>query len=778
MRVPVSWLRDYVAVDMPLAELADRLSVATAEVEGIESRGVTGADGNLGRFRVGRVLEAVKHPNADRLQLTRVDLGQGEPRQIVCGAWNFGAGATVAVALPGAVLPNGLRLERRTVRGELSDGMILAEDEVGFGQDHAGIMLLPETEPGTPLADVLPLADQVLLVESTGNRADLLSIYGLAREIAALYDLPLADMPGSLTSGSGLPGVSRASLGRLGDAAVPNGRVEIRIDDFAGCPRYVARLFEGVTIGPSPLWLKARLLAAGMRPISNVVDVTNYVMLALGNPLHAFDYETLEGRRIVVRRAEPGEKLRTLDGVERDLDPRDLTIADAGRSVALAGIMGGAETEIGEQTTSVLLEAANFEPFALFQTSERQRLRTEGSNRWEKGVDPHLAFAAANLATELLLELAGGAWSADADVHAELPGRPLVRYRSGRADEVIGIPTEPAEQERILERLGFAVAGDHVTVPTWRARDVTREIDLVEEIARFRLDDVPFTLPRRRAMFGALTRFQQLRRRVEDTLAGLGFAETYTPSLRADDTAADALRLPEPLSADLAVLRTRLLPSLVDAARRNLELGASDVRLFEVARVYEPGTDLPTERLHVAGVLDGGFPRAKGVVETLHAALKADPVYERTADELLHPGKAARVAAGVVGELHPALLDGSWGAFELDLERLAGEARDDGRFVDVVTFPAVHEDLAFVVAEDVAAGDLVAAARKAAGDELRDARVFDVYRGPQVGAGRKSIAFAATYQSPERTLADEDAVRLRAAIVDELARRFGAELRA
>jgi phenylalanyl-tRNA synthetase beta chain len=453
-------------------------------------------------------------------------------------------------------------------------------------------------------------------------------------------------------------------------------------------------------------------------------------------------------------------------------------IADAERSVALAGIMGGEETEIGEQTTKVLLEAANFEPFGLFQTSERQRLRTEGSNRWEKGVDPHLAPFAANLATELMLELTGGTWSADADVHAELPERPVVHYRTERADEVIGIPTEAAEQDRILERLGFDVAGGQVTVPTWRARDVAREIDLVEEIARFRLEDVPFTLPRRRAMFGALTRSQKLRRRVEDTLAGLGFVETYTPSLRADDPAADALRLPEPLSADLAVLRTRLLPSLVEAARRNLELGAAAVELFEVARVYEAGDELPTERLHVAGVVGGGFGRAKGVVETLHAALKADAVFERTDDELLHPGKAARVAAGIVGELHPALLDGSWGVFELDLERLFDQARDDVKFVDVVTYPAVHEDLAFVVGEDVAAGDLVAAARASAGDELRDVRVFDVYRGPQVGEGRKSVAIAVTYQSPERTLADEDAARLRAAIVDGLGRRFGAMLRA
>jgi phenylalanyl-tRNA synthetase beta chain len=623
-------------------------------------------------------------------------------------------------------------------------------------------MLLPEVAPGTPLADVLPLTDRVLLVESTGNRPDLLSVYGVAREIAALYDLPLSDMPGSQRTGH-----------------VPTEKVSIEIEDVEACPRYIGRLFRGIAIGPSPMWLKARLLAAGVRSISNVVDVTNYVMLALGSPLHAFDFDTLRGGRIVVRKARPGETIRTLDGVERTLDPRDLLIADGERGVALAGIMGGEETEISESTTNVLLEAANFEPFGLFQTSERQRLRTEGLNRWEKGVDPHVAEAAANLATELILDLAGGTLAADEDVHGELPARPVVRFRHARADEVIGIETAPPEQDAILARLGFETRGDDVVVPTWRARDVAREIDVVEEIARFRLEDVPFTLPQRRAMFGALTRSQRLRRRVEDVLVGLGLVETYTPTLRPDDPSDDALRLPEPLSAELAVLRTRLVPSLVEAARRNLDIGATDVGLFEVARTYHPnGTELPDERTVVAGIVEGGFGRAKGVVETLYAALKAEPRFARATDPLLHPAKAARLDAGVVGELHPTLLDGGWGVFELDLERLFAEARDERTFEDVVTFPPVREDLAFVVADDVQAGDLVDAMREAAGDELRDVRPFDVYRGPQVGEGRKSIAFAVTYQSPERTLTDEDATRLRAAVVAELARRFGAELRA
>jgi len=663
------------------------------------------------------------------------------------------------LALPGARLPGGLQLEQRKVRGELSDGMILAEDEVELGADHSGIMVLPPTEPGTPLGDVLPLVEEVLLVESTGNRPDLLSIYGLAREVAALYDLSLGPWPGS------------------DPRPVPDGRVEVEVEDFAGCPRYIGRVFEDVAIGPSPLWLRARLTNAGMRPISNVVDVTNYVMLALGNPLHAFDLTKLHGGRIVVRRARPGETIRTLDGTDRKLEPDDLMIADADRSVALAGIMGGEDTEISDATTSILLEAANFEPTGIFRTSERLRLRTEGSNRWEKGVDPYLAEPAARLATELILETAGASWTGHVDVQEGLPARPVIQFRHERADELIGVATPPEDQLAWLGRLGFDANDGEVEAPTWRARDVTREVDVIEEVARLRLEDVPFTLPERRAMFGALTPEQHLRRRLENLLAGLGLTETYTPSLRPDDPDPNAWRLPEPITAELAVLRTRLLPSLAEAARRNVELGAERVALFEVARVYLPAGELPDEETHVAAIVDGGWSRAKGIVDTLYAALKAEPSFERVADDLLHPGKAAATAAGVVGELHPAVLDGVWGVFELDLARLLAEAPDEVRYADVVSFPAVRQDLAFAVPEEVTAAELVDAAREAAGPELAEIRPFDLYRGEQVGEGRKSIAFAVSFQSPERTLTDEDAAALRERIVSALAKRFGAELR-
>ena len=762
MKVPLSWLRDYVPLTMPTGELADRLSISTAEVNTIEPRGPVDEDGNLGLFLVGKVLEAGKHPNADRLQLCQVDVGEGTPRQIVCGAWNFGAGATVAVALPGALLPGAeAPLGEAKLRGEVSRGMILSERELELGGDHTGIIVLPETEPGTPLGDVLPLTDSILDVDPTGNRVDLLSIYGLAREVAALFRVELAPPPGTDPEPRGTDSV------------------DIRIDDLVGCPRYVGRTFGDVRIGPSPPWLRARLIGAGMRPISNVVDITNYVMLALGNPLHAFDRTSLAGDRIIVRRAARGETLRTLDGVDRELDEQDLVIADAERAIALAGIMGGEETEVRESSTEILLEAANFEPFGLLRSSERLKLRTEGSNRWEKGVDPHLAPQAAAFATQLLVELADARWLGDNDVHGELPSGPVVAFRPGRADELIGLETPADQQHAILAGFGFELDdGGNVTVPTWRSRDVTREVDLIEEIARVRMDDVPFTLPVRREMFGSLTALQRLRRRVEDVLVGLGLSEIYTPSLVPAAAEPDGLALPDPMG-DQAVLRQTLLHGLIDAAGRNASVGNEHIGLFEIARVYLPrGDDLPEEHLHVGGIAEGGFTEIKGVVESLYRALKAEPQVERVARSFLYPGRAAGLDEGWLGELHPSLLEGTWGAFELDLDALLAASRDPIQYEDVITFPAVKQDLAFIVDEGVAAGDLIAAARAAAGPELRELRVFDVYRGEQVGTGRKSIALAAAFQSPDRTLSDEDAAAIRGRIVEALAREYAAELRA
>jgi len=764
LRVPLSWLREYVSVDADAHEIARRLSVSSLEVERVIDVGVADEGDNLSYLRVGRVVVADKHPNADKLQLCQVDVGEGEPRQIVCGAWNFRVGATVAVGLPGVLLPGfPAPLDERPLRGELSRGMILAEDEVGLGTDHAGIMVLPDgIEPGTPLADVLPVREQVLDVTPTMNRVDLLSMVGLAREVATLFDGELLPVD-------------------VVDAPILHPEwVEIVVDDPERCPRYIGRVFDNVAVGPSPMWLRARLHAAGMRGISNVVDITNYVMHVYGSPLHAFDRSKLDGGRIVVRRAKPGEEIRTLDDTRRVLDERDLLITDGKKAVALAAIMGGLESEVSEETTEVLLEAANFEPIGVLHTSERLGLRTEGSNRWEKGVDPHVAEPAAVLASRLLVDITGAEMRAAVDVHSGLPQRPVVHLRPERTDRVVGIEVAPAEQREILMKLGFDVNVDwNVSVPTWRARDVTREIDLVEEVARIVLDRVPTTMPLRRAVAGHLSREQRLRRVVEDVLVGAGFSEAYTWSLVATDPDPAAIRLPDPMSGEQAILRTTLVQGLVAAASENVDAGNDDIALFELARVYLPsGEKLPEERWRVGGIVAGGFERARGAVEVLYETLHVELRPERFTATFLHPGKAARTPAGWFGELHPTLLEGSWGVFELDLDELTAPIPERILYDDVITFPPLRQDIAVVVPENVEAAELVDAVLEAGAPELREARVFDVYHGDQVGEGRKSVALHLSLQAPDRTLSDEDAAVVRERIVAMLAERFGGELRA
>ena len=513
--------------------------------------------------------------------------------------------------------------------------------------------------------------------------------------------------------------------------------VGIGIDDPEGCLRFIGRVFRDVELGESPLWLKARLRHAGVRAISNVVDVTNYVMLALGSPLHAYDLDLLRGG-LVARRAREGEKVRTLDGVERTLSAEDLVIADGERAVGLAGIMGGEETEVSSTTTNVLLEAANFEPVGILRSSERHALRTEGSTRWEKGVDPHVAGQAATYATQLIVELAGARWTGAEDVQGDLPeaGRdPAAAGARERADGARGGRRGAGGASSRRSASAGSKAG--YRVPTWRARDVTREVDLIEEVARFKLPEIPFTLPRREAMFGRLTREQRLRRQVEDVLVGAGYAEVYTPSFVAEGD----LRLPEPLSAEAAALRSVLYASLLEPARRNADAGEDAVALFEVARVYRAsGADLPEEHWHVAGIADGGFAEAKWAVEQIYSALGIEPSYERTSEPYLHPGKAARTAEGWLGELHPALLDGDWGAFELDLDALAEAAPQVVAFAEVSPYPEVRQDLAFTVDEEVPASELLAAIREAAGELLRETR--GLRRVPEPGDDRRGEAVA------------------------------------
>jgi phenylalanyl-tRNA synthetase beta chain len=829
VRLPLLWLHDYVDPGLEPVALAERLAMTGTEVERVLSHGV----GELEHFIVGRVLSAERHPDADRLTVCIVAVGEGDTAQIVCGAPNVAAGQTVAVARPGAIMPDGTRLKKAKLRGQTSDGMILAEDEVAIGTDHAGIMVLDDDlVPGTPLADVLPIATDVLELELTPNRPDCLGVYGVAREVHAATGAALAPPP---WTGDG--GVE--SGGR--DRVVPGVAVEVRDPDL--CPRFTLRVLEDVTIGPSPEWLKARLTAAGQRPISNVVDITNYAMLLTGQPMHAFDADRVAGGRLVVRRARDGETLTTLDGVERRLDADMVLIEDDEGPTSIAGIMGGARSEVSGSTTRVLMEAATWNGPNIQRTSQRLGLRTEASGRFEKQLQPEQALEGQAIAARLMAELCGarpvgGIIDAAAEGVRDGGSPRVLRLREARVERLLGAPIPRPEQAALLERLGFGIVeaadGLDVTVPHWRRGDVTREVDLVEEVARlWGLEKLPVTLPSRRGATGRLTSEQRLRRRAEDALVGAGLHEVLGWSFAAPDLVerlglpADDLRrrvvaLRNPMSDEQSVLRTTLLGSLLDVVRRNRAREAADVRVWEYGAVYTarvpataasngdgarprvPGLDrLPDERQHLGALLAGrlrpptwrdpeppaaDFFAAKGVLGGLLDALRVPWAVEPAREPFLHPGRAARVLAGSerrpagwVGELHPAVA-GAWdlpaaAGFELDFGVLAAAAVAVPDYEDLISFPAVRQDLAVVVAEAVPAAAVIDVVREAGGPLLRRAEVFDVYRGAQVGEGRASLAVRLEFRAGDRTLTDEEVAGRREGIVAALAERLGGELR-
>jgi phenylalanyl-tRNA synthetase beta chain len=785
MRVPVSWLREYVSFDIPPRELGELLSMTGTKLEALHRIGVP--DG-LELYRVGRVLSRDQHPDADRLSVCVVDVGNGDPRQIVCGARNFDAGATVAVVLPGATLPGGVRLKKAKLRGIESDGMILSEHELEISHDHEGIMLLPAgLEPGTPLADVLPVAETVMEFEITSNRPDCMSVYGIAREAAASLDTDLASWPGSEPPATG--------DGRAGD------HVSVRVDAPDLCPRWAGRVFTDVKVGPSPPWLKARIAAAGMRPISNVVDITNYVMLCIGEPTHAFDLDKVSGRQIIVRRAKDGERVVTLDGQERTLDPDVLVIADAEKPSAIAGLMGSEWSEVSAETTRVLLECANFDGPNIQASSTRLGLRTEGSARWEKGLDPYLPERALTLASQLLVELCGARLVPDTiDVHGELPRPPVVPLRRERVEHVVGIPFTQERMDGILGRLGYEPQDGKWLVPTWRMFDTTREVDLVEEVSRIDgVWKVPAVMPPHAEAIGRLSPDLRLRRRVIDVLLGTGLSEAATTAfagedlpdwllLPPDDPRRAAERIANPMSADQALLRTLLFPGLVTAAARNLDAGRSRIGLFEVARVVlRSDGEIPDQPVRAAGLLAGERSEVldlKGIVEALAKALGIELPVAQAQEPFLHPGRTGRLGdGGFLGELHPRVaeqfgIETTVSVFEIDLAEISRRAPETVVYRDVISFPPVRQDIAVVIGEDVAAADVLAVVREAGGALLVDAEVFDVYRGEQVGDGRKSLAIHLVFQADDRTLTDEDADAARNRIVAALRDRVGGELRA
>jgi len=830
MRVPFSWLKEYVAWRGTVEELAELLTMSGTEVEGIDWVGAPRDPENLARFVVGRVLTREQHPNADKLSLCTVDVGaaNGGVRQIVCGAHNFKAGDTVAVSLSGAVLENGLKLKKASLRGVESDGMMMSEQELGYEEKSPGIVVLPgDWTVGAPLQHHLPVSEAVLELELTSNRPDCFSIYGIAREVAAASGVELMPPP---TAGPAAFGGAPAA-----DA------VAVEIADPDLCPRYGAMVIRGVTMADSPPWLKARLTHAGMRPISNVVDVTNYVMLAWGQPLHAFDAGKVRGDRLIARRAAAGERIITLDGVERTLDDQMLVIADVERALVIAGVFGSQQAEIDAHTTDLVLEAANFAGPSILRTEMHTGIRSEASNRFEKGIDANLVPGGLMMASRLFAELCDGTVAPGMVDEGSVPPPPAsLSYRPARCDALLGYAVPRPEQAGILRRLQCEVdEGDPspsdeaaswaVTAPTFRP-DLAREVDLIEEVGRVAGYDIaPETLPRHTTV-GGLTHAQQVRRTVRAVLAGSGLDEVITYTFIAPDAVApfgladgdarlDPVRLSNPMSVEQSVMRTMLLPGLLHTVRENVDRLNDPPNIFEIGKVYlwdgpvpapehasEPGAVLPNEPEIVALVMTGrlhgeawtGAARAtdfytlKGVVERTLAAVGLTAEYVPAGDDprypFLHPGKTALIRlpgvgeTGVLGQLR-ADVAAAFGVDDLEVYVAAlgagfvPAALRSRRFADLGLYPPAAQDLAVVVGRDVPAAAVVAQADRAGGKLVQSVRVFDVYEGDQVPADKRSLALRVVMRSPERTLSEKDIAGVRAKILKALERELGATLR-
>jgi len=797
MKVSLRWLREY--VDIPTEdsdELAEVFSNLGHEVDGYEVLHL-----QFSGVIVGRVEKVSPHPNADKLRLCRVTTG-GQPFDIVCGAWNFEAGAIVPVSVPGAVLAGGLEVGVRALRGIESHGMICSAAELGLGDDHSGIMVLdPEIEVGRDFASLVPLPDVVFDLSITPNRPDAMSVLGIARDLGAYYRLPVRSLEVSLIEGE------------------PASRVKVILEDPRGCPRYVGREVRGVTVAPSPLWMQLRLRAAGVRPISNIVDITNYVLLETGQPLHGFDLDKVAGERIIVRRAERGETLRTLDGVDRELSEWDLIIADASGVVAFAGVMGGESSEVGDDTTRVLIEAAHFDAPSVMFTAKRHDLRTEASSRFERGVDPNLPGRAAARAAGLMVDLAGGRAAAGAqDNYPEMIEPWPVELPLREIPRLLGIELDREMVIDLLSWIGFETTGDDpltVSVPTFRP-DVRRAADLVEEVARIHgYDKIPETLPL--GPGGGLTSAQLAERRLRGLMTGLGFSEAQSWSfvgpedlahlgLGADDLRRQGIAVKNPIRDVEPLLRTTLLPGLLKAARHNSSYGADRVALFEIGKVFlaepspvDPRLPHQPDRLAFLAVGELGPPQVKGTHPPADAYI-ATAAWRAIAENLgirdaslqqgsptgYHPGRAADVLVGgavigSVGEMHPAVvrsygLEGRVAAGELALEPLVAP-RPWWSFQEPSTYPPVVFDLAFELDETVPSQDLVDTVCEGAGDQLESVRVFDEFRGPSLEKGRKSVAVQLSFRAPDHTLTNEEVAPRRDRIISRVEERLDAHLR-
>ncbi|SMC27588.1 phenylalanyl-tRNA synthetase beta subunit [Desulfacinum hydrothermale DSM 13146] len=803
MLVSTQWLKDYVDFTMDADTLAHRLTMAGLEVEAVERPYAF-----LQQVVVARVDAVEPHPNADKLRLCQVFDGS-RVRQVVCGAPNVASGQVVPLALPGAVLPSGQKLAKAKIRGQVSEGMLCSQRELLLGDDASGIWVLDPALPlGKTLLEALDLDDAILDVSITPNRGDCLSMIGVAREVAALSGTRVR-----------YPEISLDETGpSIHEAA------SVTLEDPLGCPRYAARLIRGVRIGPSPRWMQRRLEAAGIRSINNVVDVTNFVMLEMGQPLHAFDYERLREGRIVVRRAQAGERFSTLDGVERTLFDDTLLICDGVGPVAIAGIMGGLDSEITEGTTQVLIESAYFQPERIRRSSRKLGLRTESSYRFERGIDPEGVPRALDRAAQLMLQLAGGVLATGAiDQYPSPLERPTISLRVPRVNRFLGLDLDAATMAKVLESIEMHVEQAdsetlRVTPPSCR-HDVTREVDLAEEVVRLvGYDQVPVTHAAAPLYADPPDPHASLRLQVKQALTALGFDEVVTYSFISEKGVKDLglpegdarlrpVRLRNPLSEEQAVMRTSLLPGMLTTARHNFDRGNLDLRLFELSKVFLPRPDqsLPQEDHHLAGLLAGrrvphllygseetvDYADAKGAVEAVLECFHLGSDTVRFSLEPLPPYCDPAVGAAVLVEDH---LVGSVGRvdpdvqdafdlkrdayyFELDFEELFRLKRPHPGFSPLPKFPAVARDMALIVTDDLPVAAPLDFIRSLNEPLVEQVDVFDLYRGKQLGEGRKSVGYRLVYRAPDRNLTDEEVNALHQRITEKVLSAFQAQLR-
>ena len=802
MKISLNWLAEYVELPKDVDALAKLLTFAGLEVEGIDRPG-EGLKGVV----VGQILTSVQHPNADKLSLTTVNAGGAAPLQIVCGAKNYKVGDRVPVATVGTKLPNGMEIKEAKLRGVDSFGMLCSAKELGLSQDHEGLLILdPALAVGTPIATALGRDDVTFELNVTPNRPDALSHLGVAREVAALTGKLVKPPPETLKESGG----AAAKV------------ASVRIDDATRCPRYAARVIEGVKVGPSPKWMQARLEACGVRAINNLVDVTNYVMLEAGQPLHAFDLDQIGQGQIVVRTAAAGEKLTTLDGKQRPLEADDLLICDASKPLVLAGVMGGASSEVTDKTTRVLLECANFQPATVRRSSKRHALHTESSHRFERGVDIGNVGPVLDRAAALIAELGGGSVrEGRVDAYPAPVAKRSVTLRTLRLAQALGVAVEPAEARKILEPLGFVRTGGSdaeqtFEVPTARV-DVSIEEDLIEEVARIRgYDKVPVVLPRGLGALAPEPASVKVERRVRSALAGQGLDEVVNysfvapPELEAFKASEGAVALKNAISAELSVMRTTVYPSLVANVARAVRHQAQGVRFYELARTYRADPEggkgarpLARETLEVAGALwgqrDGArtwtgkgevsdFYDAKGAVESVLSSLGIDGVvWEPVENDLYHPRAAAllklgKVTLGSAGELHPRAaraLSAPAGIFlfQLDVAELTKAARLVPAAQALTRFPSVLRDLAVVVPVTLAHAAIRDVILEVGKPLVQQATLFDVYTGKPIAEGMKNVAYALEYRASDRTLTDEEVAAAHAKIVQTVNERLGGSLR-